>query len=327
MTCVAVYAVKRLLNAIPILIGISIISFIIIHMAPGGPLSALSEDPTIKAVDKENLIKAYGLDKPLHVQYWNWVTGMLHGDFGTSFSKSSPVSKLILDRLPNTLILTVSSFIVSLLIALPLGIICALKVNSRLDQLLSAVNFVGLAIPGFWLGIMMIMYFSVKLGWLPSGGLQTINASFSLTDRVKHLIMPVFSLAIIEVAIWFRYIRSSMLDVINQDYMRTANAKGLGDLRILLLHGLRNAMIPLATLFGLSTIPGFFAGALVIETIFSIPGMGRLVTEAAFQRDYPVLIATTTIVAIMTVAGNYLADLSYAFLDPRVDLSKHEMKV
>lgn len=296
-------------------------------MAPGGPLSAVAEDPTIKAVDKENLIKAYGLDKPLPVQYWDWVSGMMRGDFGTSFVKSESVSKLFVDRLPNTLVLTITSFIVSILIATPLGIICALRPNSRLDQFLSGISFVGLAVPGFWLAIMLMMLFAVRLGWLPSGGLQNIGAPFSLADRIKHMIMPVFSLAVVEAAVWFRYIRASMLDVVNQDYMRTANAKGLGSVRILLVHGIRNAMIPLATIFGLSAIPGFFTGALVIESIFSIPGMGSLATSAAFQRDYPVLFATTTLFAVLTVLGNFIADIMYAVLDPRVDISKSEVKV
>lgn len=319
------YVLRRLLNAIPILIGITIVSFAIIHMAPGSPLSAFIEDPTIKAIDKENMIKSYGLDQPLYIQYWKWISGLVQGDFGTSFLKNQPVSDLLWDRLPNTLLLTVTSFIVAMLIAIPLGILCAVKVNSRLDQIVSALTFVGISVPGFWLGLLLIMFFAVRMGWVPSGGLQSINAPFSVADRVKHLILPVFTIACSEVAVWIRYVRSSMLEVIHQDYMRTAKAKGLHDGRILTIHGLRNALIPLATLFGLS-LPGFFSGAVIVETIFSIPGTGRLFTEAAFQRDYPVIFAITTLVAFLYVLGSILADVSYAILDPRVSLSKSEVK-
>jgi len=294
-------------------------------MAPGGPLSAIAEDPTIKAIDKENLIASYGLDKPLPVQYWNWLTGMLQGDFGTSFLKNEPVTKVIMERLPNTLLFTISSFVVSLLIAIPLGIICAIKANSRLDRIVSGFSFVGMSIPGFWLGLMLIMFFAVKLGLLPSGGMQTVNAEFSLWDRIEHLIMPVFTLALAEAAVWTRYIRSSMLEVIHQDYMRTAKAKGLSGSRVLNVHGLRNALMPIATLFGLA-IPGFFAGSLILEAIFTLPGLGRLFTEAAFQRDYPVLFAITTMGAFLTVAGSIISDVLYAILDPRVSLSKSEVK-
>lgn len=320
------YALKRLLNAIPILIGITIISFVIIHMAPGSPLSQYIDDPTLKAEDKANLIKSYGLDQPLHIQYWKWVSGLVQGDFGTSFLKNRPVSELIGERLPNTLLLTVTSFVLAMVIAVPLGILCAVKENSRFDQLVSAVTFVGISIPGFWLGLLLMMFFAVRLGWLPSGGLQTINAPFRLTDRVLHLILPVFTIACSEIAVWIRYVRSSMLEVLHQDYMRTAKAKGLRSGRILVVHGLRNGLLPLVTLFGLS-LPGFFGGSVIVETIFSIPGMGRLFTEAAFQRDYPVIFAVTTLVAFLYVLGSILSDLSYALLDPRVSYSKSEVKV
>ncbi|WP_409344467.1 ABC transporter permease [Paenibacillus sp. MBLB4367] len=320
------YAFRRLLNAIPILIGITIISFIFVHMAPGGPLSQIAEDPTIKAVDKENLIKAYGLDKPLTTQYWDMISGMVQGDFGTSFFKNEPVSKVILDRLPNTLLLTVTSFIIAMLIGIPIGIICALKPNSRFDQIVSGITFAGISLPTFWLAILLIMFFAVKLGWLPSGGLKSLNGDFSLADRIKHLILPMITMAVGELAVWTRYIRSSMMEIVNQDYMRTARAKGLKSSRILVLHGFRNALIPLATLFGLA-IPSFFGGALFTETVFSIPGMGRLFTEAAFQRDYPIIFAINTIVAFLTVFGNIIADVLIAALDPRVSLGNKEVKV
>lgn len=321
----ALYALRRLLNAIPILIGITIISFAIIHMAPGSPISAFLEDPTIKTVDKENMIKAYGLDKPLYVQYWDWLSGITRGDLGTSFQKSEPVSKLIVDRLPPTLLLTVSSFVLALLIAVPLGIVCALRAHSRLDQIVTAISNVGISIPGFWLGLILMMLFAVKLGWLPSGGLQTINAPFSLADRINHLILPVCAMAAAEVAIWTRYIRSSMLEVIHQDYMRTAKAKGLRDGRVITVHGLRNALMPIVTLFGLM-LPSFFGGAVIIESIFSIPGIGRLFIEAAFQRDYPIIFAITTVGAFLTVLGSILADIMYAALDPRVSIGGKEVK-
>lgn len=321
----ALYALRRLLNAIPILIGITIISFAIIHMAPGSPISQFTEDPTIKASDIENMIKAYGLDKPLYVQYWDWISGIAQGDLGTSFQQNEPVSKLIMQRLPTTLLLTVSSFILSLLIAVPLGIACALRANSKLDRVVTAISNVGISIPGFWLGLMLIMFFAVKVGWLPSGGLQTINAPFSVVDRFKHLVLPVCAMAAAEVAIWTRYIRSSMLEVVHQDYMRTARAKGLPGWRVVMVHGLRNALMPVVTLFGLN-LPSFFAGALVIEKIFSIPGIGRLFIEAAFQRDYPIIFAITTVGAFLTVLGSIIADILYALLDPRVNIQGKGVK-
>jgi len=317
----ALYTLRRLLNALPILLGITIISFTIIHLAPGSPLSQFAEDPTIKASDIENMIKEYGLDKPLYVQYWDWLSGIVQGDFGTSFQQREQVSKLILDRLPTTLLLTVTSFVLSLLIALPLGIVCALRANSRLDQIVTAFSNVGISIPGFWLALVLIMFFAVKLGLLPSGGLQTINAPFSVIDRIEHLLLPIVTMAAAEVAIWTRYIRSSMLEVIHQDYMRTAKAKGLLYWRVITVHGLRNALMPVVTLFGLS-LPGFFGGALIIEKIFAIPGIGRLFIEAAFQRDYPIIFAITTVGAFLTVLGNIIADVLYAMLDPRVSLDK-----
>jgi peptide/nickel transport system permease protein len=323
---VAQYALRRLLNAIPILIGITIISFAIIHLAPGNPLSAFLDDPKITAADKQNMIIAAGLDKPIITQYWIWVSGIMKGDFGTSFHKSEPVLKLIREYMPNTLLLTITSFLLSLLIAVPLGILCALRANSKLDQIITGLSNVGLAIPGFWLALILMMVFGVKLGWLPIGGLSTINSPFSIVDRIQHLIMPVVTIAIAEAAVWTRYVRSSMLEVINQDYMRTAKAKGLLPGRILTLHGLRNALIPLATLFGLS-IPGFFAGSVVLEAIFSIPGVGRLLIEATFQRDYPIITSLVTLGAIMTVLGNIVADLLIGILDPRVSLSKKGVKV
>lgn len=322
----ALYALRRLLNAIPILLGITIISFAIIHMAPGSPLSSFLEDPTIKAVDKENMIKAFGLDQPLYLQYWDWLSGMVRGDFGTSFLKSDPVSVLIWERLPTTLLLTVSSFVLAMAIAIPLGIACALRANSRLDQIVTAISNVGISIPGFWLGLVMMMLFAVKLGWLPSGGLQTINAPFSMGDRIRHLILPVGTMAAAEIAVWTRYIRSSMLEVIHQDYMRTARAKGLLNGRVITVHGLRNALMPIVTLFGLM-LPSFFGGALIIETIFSIPGIGRLFIEAAFQRDYPIIFAITTVGAFLTVLGSIIADILYAALDPRVSIDQKGAKV
>ncbi|MCR8644533.1 ABC transporter permease [Paenibacillus sp. N1-5-1-14] len=319
------YALRRILNAIPILLGITIISFAIIHLAPGSPLSQYIEDPTITALDKENMIKAYGLDKPLPTQYWEWLTGMLQGDFGISYMKNEPVLKIVIDRLPTTLLLTVTSFIISMLIAIPLGIICALKENSKFDRIVSGISFTGISVPGFWLALILLMVFGVKLGWLPTGGLQSISGSTGFWDRVHHMIMPISVMVFAEVAIWLRYIRSSMLEVIHQDYMRTAKSKGLLPGRILGIHGMRNALVPLATLLGLA-VPGFVAGSLILENIFSIPGMGALFRDAAFQRDYPVIFAITTLGAVLTVAGNIFADISYAFLDPRVSLSKQEVK-
>lgn len=304
--------------SIPILFGITILSFAIMKAAPGDPM-ALMMDPTISAGDREKFIEKYGLDEPEHVQYLKWLGNMIQGDFGTSIvRKGTPVTDLIMARLPNTLLLMLVSTILALLISIPLGVLSARRPYSKLDYGITFTSFIGLAVPNFWLGLILIMFLAVNLGWFPTGGVMTLNANFSLWDRIHHLILPAFVLATADMAGLTRYTRSSMLDVLRQDYMRTARAKGFKENRVVYKHGLRNGLLPVITIFGLM-IPSFIGGAVVTEQIFSWPGLGKLFVDSAFQRDYPVIMAMTVISATLVVIGNLVADILYAMVDPRIE--------
>ncbi len=304
--------------SIPILFGITILSFAIMKAAPGDPM-ALMMDPTISAGDREKFIEKYGLDEPEPVQYLKWLGNMVQGDFGTSIvRKGTPVTDLIMARLPNTLLLMLVSTILALLISIPLGVLSARRPYSKLDYGITFTSFIGLAVPNFWLGLILIMFLAVNLGWFPTGGVMTLNADFSLWDRIHHLILPAFVLATADMAGLTRYTRSSMLDVLRQDYMRTARAKGFKENRVVYKHGLRNGLLPVITIFGLM-IPSFIGGAVVTEQIFSWPGLGKLFVDSAFQRDYPVIMAMTVISATLVVIGNLVADILYAMVDPRIE--------
>lgn len=244
---------------------------------------------------------------------------MVQGDFGTSIvRKGTPVTDLIMARLPNTLLLMLVSTILALLISIPLGVLSARRPYSKLDYGITFTSFIGLAVPNFWLGLILIMFLAVNLGWFPTGGVMTLNADFSLWDRIHHLILPAFVLATADMAGLTRYTRSSMLDVLRQDYMRTARAKGFKENRVVYKHGLRNGLLPVITIFGLM-IPSFIGGAVVTEQIFSWPGLGKLFVDSAFQRDYPVIMAMTVISATLVVIGNLVADILYAMVDPRIE--------
>lgn len=304
--------------SIPILLGITILSFAIMKAAPGDPM-ALMMDPTISAADREKFIEKYGLNEPEHIQYLKWLGNMVQGDFGTSIvRKGMPVTELIFARLPNTLLLMLVSTILALLISIPFGVLSARRPYSKLDYGITFTSFIGLAVPNFWLGLILIMFLAVNLGWFPTGGVMTINADFSLWDRIHHLILPAFVLATADMAGLTRYTRSNMLDVLRQDYMRTARAKGFKENRVVYKHGLRNGLLPVITIFGLM-IPSFIGGAVVTEQIFSWPGLGKLFVDSAFQRDYPVIMAMTVISAVLVVVGNLIADILYAIVDPRIE--------
>ena len=312
------YIIRRTLMAIPLLFGITILSFAIMQMAPGGP-SSLMMDPNISAKDLEKFNERYGLNDPVHIQYYRWVSNMAKGDFGTSLIRRGvPVSEMIWNRLPNTVLLMVSSTILAVLISIPFGVISARKQYTLTDYSVTITSFVGLATPNFWIGLVLIMFFSVHLGWFPTGGIKTLNADFSLIDRLHHLILPAIVLATADMAGLTRYTRSSMLDVLKQDYMRTARAKGLKENKVVYKHGLRNGLIPVITIFGLM-LPGFIGGSVVVEKIFAWPGIGLLFIDSAFQRDYPVIMALTVISAVFVVVGNLIADILYAIFDPRIE--------
>lgn len=311
------YLIRRLLLVIPILWGISLISFAIMYVAPGQP-AVMNLDPTISVEARARQIEALGLNEPPHVQYVRWVGNVVRGDFGLSFSRRVPVSDMIRERLPNTLLLMIASAVLAILIAIPMGVLSARKQYTALDYSVTLGAFLGLATPNFWLGLMLIMVFSVQLGWTPVGGVATLGADFSILDRLHHLILPAAVLATADMAGLMRYTRSSMLEVLQQDYIRTARAKGLPERRVIYTHGLRNGLIPIITIFGLM-LPTFVGGAVIVESLFSWPGIGKLFIDSVFERDYPVIMAITMFGAVLTVLGNLIADIMYAVLDPRIE--------
>jgi peptide/nickel transport system permease protein len=317
------YLLNRVLATIPVVIGVTVVTFIVMHIAAGSYVPGLDLNPNLKPED-ELMIKRYlGLDRPLHEQYITWVAGVAHGDFGRSMIDGSLVSRHIGDRLPATLELTVTAILMGILISIPLGVTGALRRGSKLDHAFTALSVGGFAIPGFWLGLLLILLFSVQFqAWgfpfLPSGGVVTPGTEGGdLLDRLVHLIMPATVLSFVYLSIWSRFTRSSMLEVLGQDYVRTARAKGMGERRVVYLHALRNAVIPLVTLVGLE-LPSLVAGGLVVEVVFSWPGIGKLLYERALQTDYSTVLGITTFAALLVVLGNLLADVLYALLDPRI---------
>lgn len=310
------YLLRRLIQSIPLLIGISLISFAIIHAAPGGPLAGYAQNPHITPADIKRLEAFYGLDKPVWQHYLTWMGGILRGDWGLSY-RGLPVITVIFERLPATLYLMTSSFILAIVIALPVGIYSAIKRYTFFDYLFTFGSFIGIAIPSFWFGMMMQLVFSVMLRWLPSAGMYTIGEPETLLNLLPHLVMPAIVLGLVSIAGWSRYMRSSMLDTIFQDYIRTARAKGLSGRIIITKHALKNAMIPIVTIMGLD-LPSFFGGAAITEKVFAWPGMGRLYVDSIGTRDYPVLMGVLMLTAVLVVAGNLLADVFYAYLDPRI---------
>src|SRR5690625_228030 len=312
------YIIRRLLMTVPLLFGITILAFLIMQLAPGDPTSLLI-DPRIRSEDLVAYMEKYGLNEPIHIQYLKWMGNMLHGDFGSSLIRQGvEVSELIIARLPNTLLLMVVSTIIAMVISIPFGIWSASKPNTPLDYSVTFVSFLGIATPNFWIGLVLIMFFSVQLGWFPTGGVATLESSFSIWDRLHHLILPALVLATADMAGLTRYTRSSMIEVLRQDYIRTARAKGFKQTKVIYRHGVRNGLIPIITIFGLM-LPSFIGGSVIIESIFAWPGIGMLFMEAAFQRDYPVIMAVTVIAATLVVIGNLIADILYAIFDPRIE--------
>jgi peptide/nickel transport system permease protein len=318
------YVARRLLQAIPLLVGISILAFALLQMTPGGPL-AVSEAPgrsgRATAEQMAKLRNRYGLDDPIPVQYLNWAGGLLRGDWGISFNTGRPVLLTIAERVPTTLLLTGLAFAVALLLALPIGIVAAIRQYSVFDYLSTGVAFLGIAIPSFWLALMLLFVFTYTLGWLPSVGLtdprQTHEGLAALADRARHLVMPVAVLALASTAGMTRYVRAAMIETGGQDFVRTARAKGLRERTVVIGHALKNAAIPIVTVVALE-IPDLFIGAVIVESVFAISGMGRLFVESANLRDYPVLMGILMIASLLVVASNLIADVVYGWLDPRI---------
>jgi peptide/nickel transport system permease protein len=318
------YLLRRLLMMVPLLIGITLISFMVIHLAPGEPTDMQTQmNPQASSDLQAKLHKQYGLDKPLHEQYLLWLGRLVRLDFGESFAQDNrPVLGKIAERLPVTILLNVLSLVVILGVALPLGVISAVRRNSFFDRATTVLVFVGFAMPSFWLALLMMDWLGVRLGVLPISGLKSLgyeymDAGAQLIDRISHLILPVFIAAIGGLAGFSRYMRSNMLDVIRQDYIMTARAKGLSERVVIYKHALRNALLPVITILGLS-VPGLIGGSVIFETIFAIPGMGKLFYDGVMMRDYPLIMGVLVIGAVLTLVGNLLADVSYALADPRI---------
>jgi peptide/nickel transport system permease protein len=350
------YIVRRLLQAIPTLLGVSVISFVLVYRSPGDPILIRTFDPNITQETREILRRQLGLDQPWALQYIGWLTGVtirngdvveefgrqntrcsfaaalnttfcdngggiLRGKLGTSIATNQPVWERLVERMPATFELSVSALIVSLLLGVPLGVLSAVRQASLFDGSVRVLAVIGNALPSFWFGLMLIFFFGVVLGWLPTGGRRTVSLTndFDLLDRIRHLILPTIILAFGGIASISRFMRTETLEVIRTDYVRMANAKGVPANRVWFIHALRNALIPLMTILG-PTIFGVLTGAVIVETIFSWPGMGRMTFSAAVQRDYPTVLGAVMFFALLTVLGNLLSDILYGVVDPRVRL-------
>jgi peptide/nickel transport system permease protein len=317
------YVLRRLLMMVPLMFGITVITFGVIHLAPGDPVEVeLEMSLKASAQARANLKRLYGLDKPLHIQYADWLGRLAAFDFGRSFVDGRDVKDKILERLPITLLINVLALGLVLIIAIPLGIYSAVRQYSLFDKITTVAVFVGFSTPSFWLALILMIFFGVYLGVLPISGIESVDTSgMSLLQRIadvaRHLVLPVGISAFASIAGLSRYSRSSMLEVIRQDYIRTARAKGLGEWRVVMGHAFRNALMPIVTILGLS-IPALIGGGVIFETIFAIPGMGKLFYDSTLSRDYPTVMGILVIGAGLTLLGNLLADIAYAAVDPRI---------
>lgn len=312
---------------IPLLLGITIICFFVMHLAPGSPTDLQTEmNPKASQEMKERLNALYELDKPIYVQYGSWLKKIGRGDLGVSFSSDHrPVADKIMERLPITILINFLSLLIIIAVAVPIGVLSAVHQDSLFDKVTTVFVFIGFAVPTFWLALLLMIFFGIHLGWLPISGLRSLNYEYlgvweQLVDLVKHLVLPVLVSAFGGLAGLSRYMRANMLEVIRQDYIMTARAKGLSERDVIYRHALRNALLPAITILGLS-IPGLIGGSVIFETIFAIPGMGQLFYMSVMARDYPTIMGILLIGAILTLVGNLIADVSYAVADPRIRIS------
>jgi peptide/nickel transport system permease protein len=322
------YLAKRLLLAVPILLGASTIIFFLMHAAPGDPTSLYLANPNIDPRVIEQMRRNLGLDQPVYIQYVKWLSSFLRGDFGYSFSQHRAISQILKDAIPNTLMLSGVSLIIIFAIGVLVGTIQAVRQYSWVDNLATMLSFFFYSMPSFWFGLMLMLLFSYKFQWLPASQMTSVEHEFlggfgQFSDRIQHLLLPALALGVGGAASVARYMRSGMLEQIRQDYVRTARAKGLGERSVVFKHAMRNALIPVVTLLGLY-IPFLISGAVLIETIFAWPGMGRTIVTAIFQRDYPVVLASAFVISVLVILGNLLADVLYSVVDPRVRVEEEE---
>ncbi len=318
------YIAKRLLMMIPLLFGITILTFLVIHLAPGEPTDLQTQlNPLASEELQERLRVQYGLDQPLYVQYGRWLSRLVQLDFGESFATDRrPVFDKILERLPITILINCLSIMLILVVSVPLGIQSAVLRNTGFDRTTTVLVFAGFAMPSFWLALLLMDWFGVRMGLLPISGIKSLGYEYlsfggQLLDRINHLILPVFVSAIGGLAGFSRYMRSNMLEVVRQDYILTARAKGLSERTVIYKHAVRNALLPVITILGLA-VPGLIGGSVIFETIYAIPGMGKLFYDGVMMRDYPLIMGILVIGAVLTLIGNLLADVSYALADPRI---------
>lgn len=316
------YILRRVLGMIPLIIGISFLVYALINLVPGSPTDQFEFNPDLRPEDIARIRENLGLNDPWYLRYFTWLGNAVQGDFGNSFINYAPVTYLVRSALPNTLLLSIVSLIIALVLSVPIGVLAAVKRNSIFDRVTVVIATAFSSIPSLWLGLMLIVLFAVKfqewgLPSLPTSGVRNLRVEDNLLDRIRHLILPAAALSLVSLAGWMRYIRSQMLEVIRQDFVRTAQAKGLVNRVVLLRHAFRNALLPLVTLVGLS-IPDLFGGALIIENVFGYPGIGQLTVSSLSSNDYSVAMACVMMLAFLTVVGNLIADVLYGVLDPRV---------
>ena len=312
------YALRRLLIAVPLFFVITALCFALLHLAPGDPFASLL-DPGRDVADVERQQRAAGLDRSPALQYVSWVGGLLRGDLGRSTVTREPVARMIWSRLPATLELMFASLVLSLVVGIFVGVVGALRHGTWLDHLFRTLSVAGLSVPVFWLGILGILLFSLHLNWLPPGGRASIGSGFSILDRLQHLILPAAVLALVQVPLWSRYMRASVLEVLHEDHVRTAHAKGLTPRNVVLRHVLRPALVPVVTMLGLQ-VPALFTGTVIVETVFLWPGIGRLFFDGVLSLDYMRLMGILAFSTVLILLGNLIADLAHARLDPRVRL-------
>ena len=318
----AKYVARRFLASFVVVLGVTLITLLLMDRTRGTYVPGIDLNPALRPDDIARLRADLGLDRPFYMWYLTWIWGVLHGDFGRSMIDGSTVMSHILDRLPNTLELTATAILIGVLFAIPFGIIGALRHGSKTDHSMTVVSVAGFAVPQFWMGLILILLFSVTLEqhglpWLPSSGAFSPVNGGDIVDRLQHLILPATVLSFFYMSQWSRFVRSSMLEVLSQDYIRTARAKGMTERRVVYLHGLRNALIPLITLIGLE-LPGLVSGGLVVEVVFGWPGIGKLAFERALQYDYTTVMGVTFFATLLVIAGNLIADILYGVFDPRI---------
>ncbi|MDE2571411.1 MAG: ABC transporter permease [bacterium] len=313
------FLLRRIAGALPLLLTITVISYAMMGLAPGGPTALMTHEArAMSPAARQHLLATLGLDKPWYVQYFYWLNALVvHGSLGYSYVDNRPVVAKILEKLPVTIELIGLSLIVTLLIAIPIGVTAARYRNSLFDHFSSVLSFAAYGIPVFWLGIVLIDVFSLHLRWLPAAGISSLGHEHDPIDNLRHMVLPVATLSFVSLASWIRYQRGAMLNVLAEPYIRTARSKGLSERVVIYRHALRNALMPTITLLGLS-LPSLVGGAYFLEYVFSLPGMGYLGINSVFTRDYPTVMGITLLSAILVVAGNLIADLGYAVIDPRV---------